>query len=113
MLYPESAFEALDFLKWVESVGGTKGFLDIKGIYFQNGDYDTTGNGIDKCKSYCSDDHSCGAFEWTLHYCSWWRYGKCQNKSDATMSNTKYMTCRKGMPKLHNLPFFPFPRIQF
>ena len=27
-------------------VGGTKGFLDIKGIYFQNGDYDTTGNGI-------------------------------------------------------------------
>ena len=25
---------------------GTKGFLDIKGIYFQNGDYDTTGNGI-------------------------------------------------------------------
>ncbi len=27
-------------------VSGTKGFLDIKGIYFQNGDYDTTGNGI-------------------------------------------------------------------
>ena len=27
-------------------VSGTKGFLDIKGIYFQTGDYDTTGNGI-------------------------------------------------------------------
>ena len=27
-------------------VSGTKGFLDIKGIYFQSGDYDTTGNGI-------------------------------------------------------------------
>ena len=27
-------------------VSGTKGFIDIKGIYFQNGDYDTTGNGI-------------------------------------------------------------------
>ena len=27
-------------------VGGTKGFLDIKGIYFQTGDFDSTGNGI-------------------------------------------------------------------
>ncbi len=27
-------------------LGGTKGFLDIKGIYFQNGDYSTAGNGI-------------------------------------------------------------------
>ncbi len=27
-------------------LSGTKGFLDIKGIYFQNGDYDATGNGV-------------------------------------------------------------------
>ena len=27
-------------------VSGTKGFLDIKGIYFQTGDFDSTGNGI-------------------------------------------------------------------
>ena len=27
-------------------VSGAKGFLDIKGIYFQTGDFDTTGNGI-------------------------------------------------------------------
>ena len=27
-------------------LSGTKGFLDIKGIYFQSGDFDTTGNGI-------------------------------------------------------------------
>ena len=25
---------------------GTKGFLDIKGIYFQSGDYSTAGNGV-------------------------------------------------------------------
>ena len=27
-------------------MSGTKGFLDIKGLYFQNGDYDATGNGV-------------------------------------------------------------------
>jgi hypothetical protein len=27
-------------------ISGTKGFLDIKGIYFQSGDYSTAGNGI-------------------------------------------------------------------
>jgi len=27
-------------------LSGTKGFLDIKGLYFQNGDYDATGNGV-------------------------------------------------------------------
>ena len=27
-------------------LSGTKGFLDIKGIYFQNGDYSTAGNGV-------------------------------------------------------------------
>ena len=27
-------------------VSGTKGFIDIKGIYFQTGDFDATGNGI-------------------------------------------------------------------
>ena len=27
-------------------ISGTKGFLDIQGIYFQNGDYSTAGNGI-------------------------------------------------------------------
>ena len=27
-------------------VSGTRGYLDIKGIYFQSGDFDTTGNGI-------------------------------------------------------------------
>ena len=27
-------------------VSGTKGFLDIKGIYFQTGDFDATGNGV-------------------------------------------------------------------
>ena len=68
------------------------------GYYYEN--Y-TTVNGIDKCKSYCSDDHSCGAFEWTLHYCSWWKYGKCQNESDATMNNTRFTTCRKSIRTFH------------
>ena len=28
------------------AVAGTRGFLDVKGIYFQSGDFDTVGNGI-------------------------------------------------------------------
>ena len=44
---PERSFTYIPDATIVNNlVGGTKGFLDIKGIYFQNGDYDTTGNGI-------------------------------------------------------------------
>ena len=44
---PERSFTYIPEATIVNNlVGGTKGFLDIKGIYFQNGDYDTTGNGI-------------------------------------------------------------------
>ena len=44
---PERSFTYIPEATIVNNlVGGTKGFLDIKGIYFQNGDYDATGNGI-------------------------------------------------------------------
>ena len=44
---PERSFTYIPDATIVNNlVSGTKGFLDIKGIYFQNGDYDTTGNGI-------------------------------------------------------------------
>ena len=44
---PERSFTYIPEATIVNNlVSGTKGFLDIKGIYFQNGDYDTTGNGI-------------------------------------------------------------------
>ena len=44
---PERSFTYIPEATLVNNlVSGTKGFLDIKGIYFQNGDYDTTGNGI-------------------------------------------------------------------
>ena len=44
---PEGSFTFIPDASIVNNlVGGTKGFLDIKGIYFQNGDFDTTGNGI-------------------------------------------------------------------
>ena len=44
---PERSFTYIPDATLVNNlVSGTKGFLDIKGIYFQNGDYDTTGNGI-------------------------------------------------------------------
>ena len=44
---PERSFTYIPDATMVNNlVSGTKGFLDIKGIYFQNGDYDTTGNGI-------------------------------------------------------------------
>ncbi len=44
---PERSFTYIPEATMVNNlVSGTKGFLDIKGIYFQNGDYDTTGNGI-------------------------------------------------------------------
>ena len=44
---PERSFTYIPDATIVNNlVGGTKGFLDNKGIYFQNGDYDTTGNGI-------------------------------------------------------------------
>ena len=44
---PERSFTYIPEATIVNNlVSGTKGFLDIKGIYFQNGDYDSTGNGI-------------------------------------------------------------------
>lgn len=44
---PERSFTYIPDATIVNNlISGTKGFLDIKGIYFQNGDYDTTGNGI-------------------------------------------------------------------
>ena len=44
---PERSFTYIPDATIVNNlVSGTQGFLDIKGIYFQNGDYDTTGNGI-------------------------------------------------------------------
>ena len=44
---PERSFTYIPDATIVNNlVSGTKGFLDIKGIYFQNGDYDSTGNGI-------------------------------------------------------------------
>ena len=44
---PERSFTYIPDATIVNNlVSGTKGFLDIKGIYFQNGDYDATGNGI-------------------------------------------------------------------
>jgi len=44
---PERSFTYIPEATMVNNlVSGTKVFLDIKGIYFQNGDYDTTGNGI-------------------------------------------------------------------
>ena len=44
---PERSFTYIPDATIVNNlVSGTKGFLDIKGIYFQSGDYDTTGNGI-------------------------------------------------------------------
>ena len=44
---PERSFTYIPEATIVNNlVSGTKGFLDIKGIYFQSGDYDTTGNGI-------------------------------------------------------------------
>ena len=44
---PERSFTYIPEATIVNNlVSGTKGFIDIKGIYFQSGDYDTTGNGI-------------------------------------------------------------------
>ena len=44
---PEGSFTFIPDATIVNNlVSGTKGFLDIKGIYFQTGDFDTTGNGI-------------------------------------------------------------------
>ena len=44
---PERSFTYIPEATLVNNLAnGTRGFLDIKGIYFQNGDYDTTGNGI-------------------------------------------------------------------
>ena len=44
---PERSFTYIPDATIVNNlISGTKGFLDIKGIYFQSGDYDTTGNGI-------------------------------------------------------------------
>ena len=44
---PEGSFTFIPDATIVNNlVGGTKGFLDIKGIYFQTGDFDSTGNGI-------------------------------------------------------------------
>ena len=44
---PERSFTYIPDATIVNNlVSGTKGFIDIKGIYFQSGDYDTTGNGI-------------------------------------------------------------------
>ena len=55
----------------------------------------TTKSGILKCEEYCSNDENCGAFEWASNYCTWWRRGVCQGKSDATESDTHFTTCRK------------------
>ena len=52
---------------------------------------DTEGNRTE-CKSRCSNDPNCGAYEWSFKYCSWWRHGVCQNISDAT---SNFFTCRK------------------
>ena len=65
---------------------------DIDWGYYYNS---TSDDDINKCQSRCSEDPSCGAFEWTKKYCSWWKVGKCQTVSDATISNTKFMMCRK------------------
>ena len=70
------------------------------GYYYKNF---TTRTDILTCESLCSEDPECGSFEWHLkgYYCSWWKYGKCQNDSDYTLQNTKdkfvnFQTCRKG-----------------
>ena len=55
----------------------------------------TTNSGILRCEEYCSNDENCGAFEWTWNYCAWWKIGVCQRKSDATMTDTHFRTCRK------------------
>ena len=65
---------------------------DIDWGYYYNS---TSDDDINKCQSRCSEDRSCGAFEWTKKYCSWWKVGKCQKVSEATISNTKFMMCRK------------------
>ena len=44
---PERSFTYIpDATNTGNVISGTKGFLDIKGIYFQSGDYSTAGNGI-------------------------------------------------------------------
>ena len=40
-------------------------------------------------------DQNCGSFEWNWEYCTWWNIGVCQSKSDATMNDTTFRTCRK------------------
>ena len=44
---PERSFTYIpDATITANAVTGTRGFLDVKGIYFQSGDFDTVGNGI-------------------------------------------------------------------
>ena len=66
------------------------------GIYFP-GDGDDTDATIDieRCRSYCSEDSKCEAFEWTYKYCSWWKAGRCLEKTEMTMENSHFWTCRK------------------
>ena len=62
------------------------------GYYYKNS---TKRNDILKCAAFCSDDQDCGSFEWTWDYCTWWKLGVCQSKSDATMNDTAFRTCRR------------------
>ena len=64
------------------------------GVYYNN-TYSKERNDILKCEAYCSIDQNCGSFEWNWEYCTWWKIGVCQGKSDATMNDTAFRTCRK------------------
>ena len=73
--------------KWADYDNGTDW-----DYYYKN--Y-TTRSDILKCEEHCSNDKNCGSFEWTWNYCTWWKRGVCQSKSDATITDAHFRTCRK------------------
>ena len=59
------------------------------------GYYNEGAGTIEVCKKSCSDDSNCGAFEWSTAYCSWWKRGICNDKSNTTIRDAHFWTCRK------------------
>ena len=69
------------------------------GYYHQATDDETVFT-IGKCRLRCSEDSNCGAFEWDIKYCSWWKKDICQRKLESTISDTDYLMCRKPGTKI-------------
>ena len=62
------------------------------------GFYSESNNDCKICQSNCTNDENCVGVECggNIHYCSWWKRGRCVSESEQTMNHDEHLTCTKA-----------------